>query len=104
MEHFAAGGGQCCYIEELFESYLRDPNEVPEEWRNYFDKLLVDENSTVDTASPSGSFTISKNQRRAKPMMSAPVSSEHERKQMKVLQLINGRRRGHQHAKLILWP
>ncbi|MGB0502829.1 MAG: 2-oxoglutarate dehydrogenase E1 subunit family protein, partial [Thalassolituus sp.] len=32
-------GGNVAYIEELFETYLRDPNEVPEEWRNYFDKL-----------------------------------------------------------------
>ena len=38
-------GGNVAYIEELFETYLRDPNEVPEEWRNYFDKLpRVDEN------------------------------------------------------------
>ena len=98
-------GGNVAYIEELFETYLRDPNEVPEEWRNYFDKLpRVDENSTVDTPHKpirDQFLLISKNQRRAKPMMSAPVSSEHERKQMKVLQLINAYRgRGHQHAKL----
>ncbi len=98
-------GGNVAYIEELFETYLRDPNEVPEEWRNYFDKLpRVDENSTVDTPHKpirDQFLLISKNQRRAKPMMSAPVSSEHERKQMKVLQLINAYRgSGHQHAKL----
>jgi len=67
-------GGNVAYIEELFETYLRDPNEVPEEWRNYFDKLpRVDENSTVDTPHKpirDQFLLISKNQRRAKPMMS----------------------------------
>ena len=43
-------GGNVAYIEELFETYLRDPNEVPEEWRNYFDQLpRVDESTSVDT-------------------------------------------------------
>ena len=50
-------GGNVAYIEELFETYLRDPNEVSEEWRNYFDQLpRIDENTSTDTRiSPSGS-------------------------------------------------
>lgn len=42
-------GGNVAYIEELFETYLRDPNEVPEEWRQYFNQLpRVEENLTTD--------------------------------------------------------
>ncbi|GGY03169.1 2-oxoglutarate dehydrogenase subunit E1 [Paludibacterium paludis] len=32
-------GGNAPFIEELYEQYLADPNAVPAEWRNYFDKL-----------------------------------------------------------------
>ena len=32
-------GGNAAYVEELYELYLHDPNAVPEEWRNYFQKL-----------------------------------------------------------------
>ena len=30
-------GGNAAYVEELYEKYLRDPAEVSEEWRSYFD-------------------------------------------------------------------
>jgi 2-oxoglutarate dehydrogenase E1 component len=98
-------GGNVAYIEELYETYLRDPNEVSEEWRSYFDQLpRVDENVTVDTPhSPIREqfLLISKNQRRSRPVSQGSVSSEHERKQVQVLQLINAYRgRGHQHARL----
>lgn len=98
-------GGNVAYVEELFETYLRDPNEVPEEWRNYFDKLpRVDENTSTDTPHKpirEQFLLLSKNQRRARPVSQAAVSSDHERKQVQVLQLIHAfRGRGHQHAKL----
>ena len=32
-------GGNAAYVEELYEVYLQDPNDVPEEWRTYFEKL-----------------------------------------------------------------
>ncbi|MBT3410203.1 MAG: hypothetical protein HN430_05870, partial [Halieaceae bacterium] len=32
-------GGNATYVEDLYESYLKDPNGVPEQWRDYFDKL-----------------------------------------------------------------
>ncbi|GGY53959.1 2-oxoglutarate dehydrogenase subunit E1 [Bacterioplanes sanyensis] len=98
-------GGNVAYVEELFEIYLKDPNEVPEEWRNYFDQLpRVDDNATVDIPHKpirEQFLLLSKNQHRARPASAASVSSEHERKQVQVLQLINAYRgRGHQHAKL----
>ncbi len=98
-------GGNVAYIEELFEAYLRDPNEVSEEWRNYFNQLpRVDENTSVDVphAPVREQFLLlSKNKHRATPVATSSVSSDHARKQVKVLQLINTYRgRGHQHAKL----
>ncbi len=98
-------GGNVAYMEELFEAYLKDPNEVPEEWRNYFDQLpRVDENTSVDTPHKpirEQFLLISKNQRRSRPVSQGSVSSDHELKQVQVLQLINAYRgRGHQHAKL----
>lgn len=32
-------GGNAPFIEELYENYLNDPTSVPDEWRDYFDKL-----------------------------------------------------------------
>lgn len=98
-------GGNVAYIEELFETYLRDPNDVPEEWRNYFDQLpRVDESASVDTPHKpirEQFLLLSKNQHRSRPASQGSVSSDFERKQVQVLQLINAYRgRGHQHAKL----
>ena len=32
-------GGNAPFVEELYENYLHDPNSVPSEWRDYFDRL-----------------------------------------------------------------
>lgn len=98
-------GGNVAYIEELYETFLKDPNEVPEQWRNYFEKLpRVDDTVTVDTPHKpirEQFLLISKNQHRARPVSQSAVSSEYDQKQMQVLQLIQAyRARGHQHAKL----
>jgi len=34
-------GGNAPFVEELYESYLDNPQSVPEEWREHFDKLQV---------------------------------------------------------------
>ncbi|HEY2338077.1 MAG TPA: 2-oxoglutarate dehydrogenase E1 component [Burkholderiales bacterium] len=34
-------GGNAPFIEDLYESYLVNPGSVPEEWREYFDKMQV---------------------------------------------------------------
>jgi len=31
-------GGNLSYVEQLYETYLMDPNAVPQEWREEFDK------------------------------------------------------------------
>ena len=34
-------GGNAPFVEELYETYLENPANVPEEWRRYFDKLQL---------------------------------------------------------------
>jgi len=98
-------GGNLAYVEQLFETYLTDPNAVPEEWRSYFDKLpSVDGHHGRDIAHSSirEQFEhISRNQRFLASGVPASATSDADRKQVRVLQLINAFRfRGHQESKL----
>src|SRR2546427_5116935 len=34
-------GANAPFIEELYEAYLDNPRSVPEQWREYFDKLQL---------------------------------------------------------------
>src|SRR3954462_6571273 len=34
-------GGNAPFIEDLYEKYLANPQSVPDEWRDYFDKMQV---------------------------------------------------------------
>ena len=40
-------GGNAPFIEDLYERYLSNPQSVPEEWREYFDRLQVLPGSSV---------------------------------------------------------
>jgi len=99
-------GGNAAYIEELYECYLNDPTSVCEEWRTYFEKLLVANDSGVNDVSHT---TIKEHFRLLdkKNNYNIPVLSQHsksniyEEKQVCVQQLINAYRvRGHQNASL----
>ena len=98
-------GGNAAYAEQLYEKYLRDPSQVSEEWRSYFDGLPVQEGNYSADISHSTIrehfLLLAKNQSRSVPVPASSVSSDHERKQFAVSELINGyRRRGHLKAKL----
>ncbi len=97
-------GGNAAYVEELYELYLHDPNAVPEEWRTYFQKLPADGNPATDVSHSTVRdhfILLAKNQRRLQPVSAGSVSSEHEKKQVEVLRLIQAyRMRGHQAASL----
>lgn len=98
-------GGNADYVEQLFESFLADPNSVPEEWRSYFEKLpLYDERASDDIPHSTVRdhfIYLAKNRNRVQPLQVSSVSTEHERRQVQVLQLITAYRvRGHQRAKL----
>jgi len=97
-------GGNAAYVEELYELYLHDPNAAPEEWRTYFQKLPADGNPATDVSHSTVRdhfILLAKNQRRLQPVSAGSVSSEHEKKQVEVLRLIQAyRMRGHQAASL----
>ena len=101
--HFS--GGNFAYIEEMYETYLRDPNAVPEQWRQEFDQLpRVPESISGDV--PHSTIKehfvlLGKNQSKSHPIHTATLSSDHERKQVRVVRLINAYRvHGHQIASL----
>lgn len=99
-------GGNAVYVEELYEQYLLDPNQVPESWREYFDKLPKVEGVVTDIPHS----TIKEHFEllgRAKLRPAAQENSysgeatEYERKQVAVVHMITAyRQRGHQHAKI----
>jgi 2-oxoglutarate dehydrogenase E1 component len=92
------------YVEELYEQYLVAPNDVPEDWRSYFEKLPRVDGISIDTPHKGVReqfLLLAKNTSRSRPAPTGSVSSGHERRQVAVLQLIAGyRNRGHQRANL----
>ncbi len=101
-------GGNATYVEDLYESYLTDPNGVPEQWRNYFDTLpRVSSANAVIQDVPHSTIRehfarISKMRVRTEATVAHDSNAtEYERKQVKVVQLISAyRQRGHQKATL----
>ncbi|MEH6583026.1 MAG: 2-oxoglutarate dehydrogenase E1 component [Halioglobus sp.] len=101
-------GGNASYVEDLYESYLLDPNAVPEQWREYFDKLPRVESSVSQIQDVPHSTVrerfaqISKMRVRTEATVQQDSqATEYERKQVKVVQLISAyRQRGHQKAQL----
>ncbi len=101
-------GGNATYVEDLYESYLRDPNGVPEQWRDYFDKLPMVESDLLQIEDVPHSVIrdrfaqISKMRVRTEATVAHDSqATEYERKQVQVVQLISAyRQRGHQKARL----
>jgi 2-oxoglutarate dehydrogenase E1 component len=101
-------GGNATYVEDLYESYLRDPNGVPEQWRDYFDKLpRVESKTSLIEDVPHSALRerfarISKMRVRTEATVAHDAqATQHERKQVRVLALISAyRQRGHQKANL----
>jgi 2-oxoglutarate dehydrogenase E1 component len=99
-------GGNLVYVEQLYDSYLEDPNSVSEEWRSYFDQLPGVEGYTakdIPHSTVREQFLHLSKHKHVNSQLSTPAAatSEHDRKQVSVLQLISAYRiRGHQVAKL----
>jgi len=99
-------GGNATYVENLYEAYLMDPNAVPEEWRNYFDGLpRVNGGGLRDVPHSTVRERFARIARmrvRTEATVAADSqATEHERKQVRVIQLISAyRQRGHQKAAL----
>ncbi|WP_448218630.1 2-oxoglutarate dehydrogenase E1 component [Endozoicomonas sp. 2B-B] len=97
-------GGNAAYVEELYEQFLRDPNSVSEEWRDYFEKLPQVNGGGPDVphSTIQENFVLMARQRQStRPIQAGTISSDHERKQIQVLRLISAFRiRGHQQARI----
>jgi 2-oxoglutarate dehydrogenase E1 component len=99
------GGANSAYVDELYEDWLTDPNAVPQDWRAYFEKLPSLETaieSDVPHSAVKEYFLLqAKNRSRVQKFGAGSVSTEHERRQVRVLHLIAAyRNRGHQVARL----
>lgn len=99
-------GANAAYVEELYEVYLENPLDVPENWKTVFDQL-----PKVDGSSLEANHTKIRDEFRKQAALgptaragdgaSSAANLVGDEKQIKVLQLINAYRfRGHQHANL----
>ncbi|MEC7119790.1 MAG: 2-oxoglutarate dehydrogenase E1 component, partial [Pseudomonadota bacterium] len=92
-------GENAAYIEELYEHYLTAPDSVDAEWRSYFEQYPQGDQPHRNVREQF--LLLARNSTRAQPMLQSSVSTDHERRQVGVLQLIAAyRNRGHQKAKL----
>jgi 2-oxoglutarate dehydrogenase E1 component len=89
-------GANAPFIEALYEKYLEDPEAVPEEWRSYFHSLARQPGPAqrdVPHRPVIESFIELGRRRPAAPVQAIQLRlAELERKQAKVLQLINAHR------------
>ncbi|MGB0957753.1 MAG: thiamine pyrophosphate-dependent enzyme, partial [Litorivicinus sp.] len=98
-------GGNLAFVDDLYESYLSNPSSVSETWRQFFDGLpSVDGHIGADYSHRTvrEQFLLAaKNSHRAVAQTQGSVSSEFDRKQVRVQRLMQAyRTRGHQKAKL----
>lgn len=100
------GGQNAAYIENLYEEYLRDPTEIPEAWRSYFDTLPTVA-TTIGPDTPHSEVVqhferLGRNRLKAQPeKVSTEISSAHETQQMRVQDLVAAyRHRGHKRANI----
>ena len=86
-------GGNLCYLDDLYEDYLLDPNSVPNEWRQYFDSLPRVEGTIVGDVPHSivqeQFLLLGKDRNRAVSAGVGSVSSDFDHKQVQVQRLIN---------------
>ena len=106
-ENSMLDAGSAAWVEGLYEIYLQNPNNVGTHWREYFGTLpringVLKDSVHSDVREQFRQITQNRSGTQLPPSQSASSAVlEHERKQVKVLQLINAYRfRGHQQAKL----
>lgn len=81
MEHMwrtgHISGGNASYVEELYEKYLEDPADIPDQWRSYFDTLpLVDGSQDADISHKTVQnhfLLLAKNQARVAPVSASTI-------------------------------
>ena len=99
-----AGGGQASYLESLYESYLKDPSSIPEDWMHYFNSLPTSEASGEEASHQEVINRFKTKAKSIKPQaqkINVEIGSDTDPKQIKVIQLIQAyRNRGHHKATL----
>ena len=99
-------GVNAAYIEAMYETWLAAPERLPAQWRGFFDGLPPAPPAAAAEIPHSRVVAhferIGRNRLKARPEReSAAVVNEHERKQMRVLDLIAAyRSRGHKRANI----
>jgi 2-oxoglutarate dehydrogenase E1 component len=112
-------GESAAWLESMYETYLSQPDQLDDQWREYFDGIVISESGRANGKTSNGSnsrsirshretspreihdyFVQYAQQKHARGFV-AETSYDHEKKQVQVLQLINAYRfRGHQLANL----
>ena len=95
-------GGNAAFIEELYSHYLKDEKSVDENWRNWFSELkngeLTPDQDHLAIQAQMKSAVMNK---KAGVIDESGTLSEHQSKQVSVLQLINAYRiKGHRRSKI----
>ena len=104
-------GGSAGWLESMYDSYLKNPNSIEPRWRQYFDALPVraKTNGNGEGITPDVSHeevrlyfkNLASDKHAHHLKFDDRTDIEYERKQVRVLQLINAYRfRGHQHARI----
>jgi len=94
--------GNAAFIESIYEKYLENPNEVPENWKLHFDSFPSDDETEISHKEVQANFRrLALEKDHSKNSSNESISSGAAAKQAAVLRLINAFRvRGHQNAKL----
>ena len=98
-------GANAPFIEDLYESWLKDPASVPDDWRNHFESLPPvngNDAATADVSHRDIQANYVRMARESAGKQSVPnFNAQAAERQAKVLRLINAHRvRGHQNANL----
>ena len=95
-------GGNAAFIEELYSRYLKNENDVDQNWRDWFADLKNGElTPDQDHLEIREQMKYAVRHKRAGKGISSTDLHEHDAKQVRVLQLINAYRvKGHERANL----
>ncbi|MCK6262173.1 2-oxoglutarate dehydrogenase E1 component [Vibrio sp. ZSDE26] len=101
LESSHLAGANATYVEELYETYLSDPDLVSEEWRRVFEDLPTQSSEVVEQPHSRVREYFRRLAQETKHYNVQVSDPDVDVKQVKVLQLINAFRfRGHQAANL----
>src|SRR6266567_2560174 len=81
-------GGNDAYLEDLYETYLKSPNEVAPEWRDYFGQLELGQTYADVSHNDVRHFFSELSKKPLKISSSENIDLNHARQQENVIDLI----------------